>query len=297
MALVRLGRLPAGSPLDEIPPTSGGPARSQVRRFRGFYESVCRLQSGPPVVRQDMSCAKPASWERGGRPALGGRRSPPWAGPRMDAQGLTVEGRHHPRLVGRRSPRQERGKVLRGSRLPHIAWPPVALRQNDMGTCPEESWCQRVSSLHCQAYGRFSYAGGRGGSGGRSGSARARFRRDNGKLLHPRCCGGPEKSSWQNTASAALMVRNGATFFINILKILQKYVRACILIECGASLSARTAGGLTPADCGVRAGACRAVCFLLQPANGGPGPGVPPAPLSPRMRGLLKSRASGQPSP
>nr|DAG43767.1 MAG TPA: hypothetical protein [Caudoviricetes sp.]DAH15130.1 MAG TPA: hypothetical protein [Caudoviricetes sp.] len=27
------------------------------------------------------------------------------------------------------------------------------------------------------------------------------------------------------------MVRNGATFFINILKILQKYVRACILIE------------------------------------------------------------------
>lgn len=70
-----------------------------------------------------------------------------------------------------------------------------------------------------------------------------------------------------------------------------------LLIECGASLSARTAGGLTPADCGVRAGACRAVCFLLQPANGGPGPGVPPAPLSPRMRGLLKSRASGQPSP
>lgn len=69
------------------------------------------------------------------------------------------------------------------------------------------------------------------------------------------------------------------------------------LNECGASLSARTAGGLTPADCGVRAGACRAVCFLLQPANGGPGPGVPPAPLSPRMRGLLKSRASGQPSP
>ena len=70
-----------------------------------------------------------------------------------------------------------------------------------------------------------------------------------------------------------------------------------LLIECGASLSARTAGGLTPADCGVRAGACRAVCFLLQPANGGPGPGVPPAPLSPRMRGLLKSRASGQLSP
>ena len=73
--------------------------------------------------------------------------------------------------------------------------------------------------------------------------------------------------------------------------------RLCILVECGASLSARTAGGLTPADCGVRAGACRAVCFLLQPTNGGPGPGVPPAPLSPRMRGLLKSRASGQPSP
>lgn len=93
------------------------------------------------------------------------------------------------------------------------------------------------------------------------------------------------------------MVRNGATFFINILKILQKYIKTCILIECGASLSARTAGGLTPADCGVRAGACRAVCFLLQPTNGGPGPGVPPAPLSPRMRGLLKSRASGQPSP
>ena len=30
------------------------------------------------------------------------------------------------------------------------------------------------------------------------------------------------------------MVRNGATFFINILKILQKYVRACILIRKGA---------------------------------------------------------------
>lgn len=27
------------------------------------------------------------------------------------------------------------------------------------------------------------------------------------------------------------MVLNGATFFINILKILQKYVRTCILIE------------------------------------------------------------------
>ena len=40
------------------------------------------------------------------------------------------------------------------------------------------------------------------------------------------------------------MVRNGATFFINILKILQKYIKTCILIECGASLSARTAGGV-----------------------------------------------------
>lgn len=217
--------------MDEVPPTSGGPARSQVRRFRGFHESICRLQSGPPVVRQDMSCAKPASGERGGRPALGGRRSPPRQSPYMDAESLTVEGRHRPRLVGRRSPRQERGKVLRGSRLPHIAWAPVALRQNDMGTSAKESWCQRVPSLHCQAYGRFSYAGGRGGSGGRSGSARALLRRHNGELLYPRRCGGPEKSSWQNTAPAALMVRNGATFFINILKILQKYVRACILIE------------------------------------------------------------------
>ena len=93
------------------------------------------------------------------------------------------------------------------------------------------------------------------------------------------------------------MVRNGATFFINILKILQKYVRTCILLECGASPGARTAGGLTPADCGVRGGACRAVSFLLHSADGGPAPGVSPAQLSPRMRGLLKSLASGQPAP
>lgn len=70
-----------------------------------------------------------------------------------------------------------------------------------------------------------------------------------------------------------------------------------LLLECGASPGARTAGGLTPADCGVRGGACRAVSFLLHSADGGPAPGVSPAQLSPRMRGLLKSLASGQPAP
>lgn len=52
----------------------------------------------------------------------------------------------------------------------------------DLQACRHETY----ASLHCQAYGRLSYAGGRGGPSGRSCSARARFRRHNGELLYPR---------------------------------------------------------------------------------------------------------------